>query len=300
MPAKKMHEDEVETSIELVQRLLRAQFPHWAELPLQAVPSAGTDNALYRLGNEMVVRLPRIHWAVSQAETERHWLPRLTPSLPLQLPVQLVQGTPAEGYPWNWSIYRWIEGRNYSLLDEVPNPNQAALDLAAFLRALQRIDTTDGPQASRGRPLQMRDASVREAIRALEGRVDTETATQLWAQAMQLPQWEREPVWVHGDFLPGNILFHEGRVRAVIDFSGLGVGDPACDLMIAWSLFSGESRSVFRTALGLDPATWMRGRAHALSQALIFIPYYWDTNSLGVARALCAVRETLADFKSNG
>ena len=302
MSAAKMHEGEVDTSIHLVRRLLAAQFPQWADLSLVPVKSAGTDNAIYRLGDDMSVRLPRIDWAVGQTDKEQKWLPKLAPHLPLEIPLQLEIGEPAEGYPWGWSIYKWLDGENLTL-DEIPDLTQAAVDLAEFVIALQNIDTTNGPRADvhdlRGASLTTRDAVTREAISAMDGMIETESAVGVWEAALQSPEWDRFPVWFHGDLLPGNVLFDQGRVSAVIDFGGLGVGDPACDLMIAWSLFSGESREVFRRTLGVDHATWARGRGHALSQTVIFIPYYLNTNPVGVAFARHMLDEVLADFSAS-
>ncbi len=299
MTAGQMHVDEVATDEPLVRRLLAAQFPQWSDLPITPVESAGTDNAIYRLGEDLAVRLPRIHRAVGQADKEFRWLPRLGPHLPLAVPAPLAQGNPGEGYPWHWSVYRWLEGEN-ATLDRIADPNQAAVDLAQFIIALQQIDPTGGPLAedpiSRGLPLAIRDTATRAAIVALQGMIDTAAATAVWEAALLAPEWDRAPVWFHGDLLPGNLLFEEGRLRSVIDFGGLGVGDPACDLMIAWGLFSGESRKVFRTAVGVDDATWARGRVHALSQALIFIPYYVNTNPMGVRYAQHQLDEVLADF----
>lgn len=294
----KMHANEVATSVELVRKLLAGQFPHWAHLPVTSVPSAGTDNALYRLGPEMVVRLPRIDWATGQAEKERVWLPRLAPHLPLTLPQQLAMGEPAEGYPWHWSVYRWIPGEN-ATAERLADPIQAAQDLADFIHALQRIDTAGAPLAAdhglRGRPLRTRDDQTRRAIAALEGLIDTGATTRAWDEALDAPDWTGEPVWFHGDLLPGNLLVERGRLRAVIDFSGLGVGDPACDLLCAWNLFAGASREAFRTALRVDDATWRRGKGQALCQALIFIPYYLESNPVGVRTARRAVEQILAE-----
>lgn len=291
----KMHDGEVETSAALVRRLLMRQFPRWAGLPIAAVPSAGTDHAIYRLGADLSVRLPRIDWAVGQAAKERQWLPRFAPFLPLRLPEALAQGEPDEGYPWPWAIYRWLEGENATTA-AVDQP-AAAGEMARFLTALQQIDPTGGPPAGghglRGAPLAGRDAAVRQAIAALEGTIDTAAATAVWEEALRAAEWDRAPVWFHGDLLSGNVLVRDGRLSAVIDWGGAGVGDPACDLMIAWSLFSGAGRA----ALGVDDATWARGRGQALAQAVIFIPYYVHTNPVGVASARRALSALLADYE---
>jgi aminoglycoside phosphotransferase (APT) family kinase protein len=303
MVLAKMHENEVATDESLVRRLLLAQFPRWADRPIVPVPSAGTDNALYRLGEDLVVRLPRIDWAVGQVDKEHQWMPRLAPFLPLLIPAPLEKGQPGEGYPWEWSIYQWHEGEN-TTLDQIADPVQAAVDLAEFLLALQSIDTGGGPDAIehklRGAPLVLRDRATRGAIATMDGMMDCEMATAVWETALEAPDWDRPAVWFHGDLLPGNLLFREGRLRAVIDFGGLGVGDPACDLMIAWGLFAGKSREAFRSVLAVDDAAWARGRGQALSQAAIFVPYYLDTNRAGVHHALHMIDEVLADYQANG
>ena len=302
MPPSKMHADELNITIPLVKRLLASQFPHWADLPLSPVKSAGTDNAIYRLGEELAVRLPRIHWATEQVAKEHQWLPRLAPHLPLAIPKPLALGEPGEGYPWRWSVYRWLLGENVlpeAKIDWV----ETAVALAEFVLALQQIDPADGPLAaengSRGVPLAVRDVATREGIAWLDGRIDTQTALKAWEASLKAPNWHRAPVWFHGDLLPGNVLFHQGTAHAVIDFGCLAVGDPACDLMIAWGLFTSKGREAFRAALGVDEATWLRGRGMALSQAVIFIPYYWHSNPAGVQRALWALQEVLTDFQTN-
>lgn len=299
MPTGKMHADEVDTDTSLVGRLIAAQFPQWADLPIEPVRSAGTDNALYRLGDEMVVRLPRIDWASGRLDKERKWLPRLAPFLPLAIPVPLAKGIPAEEYPWEWSVYRWLEGET-ATIERIADPSQAATDLAQFVADLQRVDPADGPppgehNSFRGVPLATRDAPTRAAIASLHGEVDVGAVTAAWEAALRAPEWQRSPVWIHGDLTSGNLLVEQGRLSGVIDFGCLGVGDPACDLMVAWTLLSGETREVFRAALSVDGAAWARGRGWALSWALIFIPYYSTTNPEGVRDARRTIAEVLAD-----
>ena len=297
MSSQQMHPNEVITDVLLVRSLLTSQFPQWANLAIQPVRSAGTDNSIFRLGNDMLVRLPRIDWALGQVDKEHEWMPRLAPHLPLSIPTPLAKGKPDEGYPYNWSVYKWLEGDNASI-DKILDPCQTATELAQFITALQLIDTTGGPLAEehnlRGVPLKNRDKITRESIANLKGMIDTNAALAVWEEALQAPEWNNKPVWFHGDLLIGNVLFVRGRLNAVIDFGGLGIGDPACDLMIAWSLFSGESRDVFRERLNVDDATWARGRGQALSQAVIFIPYYLNTNPVGVGYARRMIEEILA------
>ncbi|WP_407568986.1 aminoglycoside phosphotransferase family protein [Deinococcus altitudinis] len=310
-PPVRMHENEVDTGADLVRRLLAAQcprsqsqFPQWADLPLTPVRSAGTDNAVYRLGDALSVRLPRIGWAVDQVEKEHAWLPRLAPHLPLAVPEPVFRGEPGEGFPYPWAVHRWLEGENLNA-DTLADPEAAARDLARFVLALRHLPTPpDAPRAGRGQPLATRDEGVREAVAALGDLIDGKAALTAWERALRAPEWKDAPVWVHGDLSPGNLLFQSGRLSAVIDFGGLGVGDPACDLMPAWSLFSAGGREVFRAALAADvplavgEALWERGRGHALAQALMFIPYYLHTNPVGVRGARQVVAQVLADEKS--
>jgi len=298
-----MHPDEADTDVSLVRRLLAAQFPQWAELPVEPVCSAGTDNAIYRLGDDLAVRLPRIQWATAQVEKEHRWLPRLAPRLPLAIPVPLAKGTPADGYPWDWSVYRWLEGEN-ATIDRLADPAQAATDLAHLVAALHRIDPTGAPppgphNSFRGVPLAMRDAPTRAAIASLQDTLDGDAATAAWQAALQAPAWHGLPIWIHGDLQSGNLLAVHGRLSAVIDFGCLGVGDPACDLLVAWNLLSAETRGVFRTTLPVDDATWARGRGWALSVGLIALPYYQSTNPVLAGIARRAIDEALADYSAS-
>jgi aminoglycoside phosphotransferase (APT) family kinase protein len=300
MPAGKMHADEVDTDASLVARLLAAQFPQWSDLPIKPVPSAGTDNALYRLGDDMVVRLPRIDWAAGQVEKEQRWLPKLAPLLPHDIPTPLAKGTPGEGYAWHWSVYRWLVGED-ATNQRIADPRRLATDLAQFVSALHRIDPSDGPppgqhNSSRGVPLSMRDSATRGAIASLHGTLDTDKLTEIWEAALQTSEWREPPVWIHGDLQSGNLLMQEGILSAVIDFGCLGVGDPACDLIVAWNLLSSDIRDIFRAALQVDDATWGRGRGWALSVGLIALPYYQFTNPPLADINRRAIDEVLADY----
>ena len=297
MPAGKMHVDEVGSDALLVRRLLAAQFPQWADLSIDPVHSAGTDNALYRLGDDKVVRLPRIQVAAGQVAKEHAWLPRLAPLLTLPIPVPLAKGIPGESYPWQWSVYRWLEGES-ATVERIADPCQAAMELAQFIAALQRIDPTGGPppgahNSFRGVPLATRDTATRSAISTLRGTLDVAAATSAWDAALQASAGDDAPVWIHGDLQPGNLLVQDGHLSAVIDFGCLGVGDPACDLIVAWNLLSAESRDVFRAALEVDDATWARGGGWALSIGLIALPYYQATNPVLAGISRYAIDEVL-------
>ena len=290
-----MHPDEVATDSELVRRLLADQFPQWSDLPIEPVASYGTDHAIYRVGERLSVRLPRIGWATEQAAKEAVWLPRLARHLPLAVPVQLALGRPADGYPFEWSIYEWLPGESAS--DIAFDAEHAAADLAAFVRALRRIDTYAAharPHGARGAPLRELDSYVRKATAELGDRVDAGAVIHSWEQSLAAPEWAEAPLWVHGDLLPGNLLFRHGRLTAVIDWGSLNVGDPACDLQPAWNVFDADSRERFRAELDVDDASWLRGRGWALCQAVVALPYYWDTNPRMVEQASRALAQVLA------
>jgi aminoglycoside phosphotransferase (APT) family kinase protein len=294
-----MHVDEVDIDESLVRRLLTGQLPQWKDLPLEPVSSAGTDNALFRLADDKVVRLPRIQGVTGQVDKEHRWLPRLAPHLPLAIPIPLAKCSPSEDYPWHWSIYRWLEGEN-AAVERINDPRQAAIGLAHFVADLQRIDPEGGPPPGehnffRGVPLAMRDAETRESIDTLRGILNWDEVSEAWDEALQCPEWRDPAVWVHGDLSPGNLLIVDGTLSGVIDFGGLAVGDPACDLIVAWNLLSADTREVFRAALGADDATWARGRGWALSVALIQLPYYKETNPQVAASAQHVIHEVLAD-----
>jgi aminoglycoside phosphotransferase (APT) family kinase protein len=295
-----MHPDELDIDAGLVRRLLAAQFPEWADLPLEAVLPWGTENALYRLGADLVVRLPRRGEKSERLEKERRWLPRLAPHLPLAVPVPRAEGRPAEGYPSSWAIYSWLRGEN-ATVDPVADLRRMATDLADFLVALQGIDPAGGPAPGehnffRGCPLALRDDSTRASIASLASAVDADAVTAEWERALLVPGWGRDPVWIHGDLDARNLLVVEGRLGAVIDWGGLGVGDPACDVMVAWKVFDAETREAFRAELGVDEATWARSRGWALSQAVIALAYYTpETNPVLVAEAERWLAELLVD-----
>ena len=255
----------VEVPPDLARRLVDTQFPAWADRPLRLVDPAGSDHVIYRLGADLAVRFPRHTGAIGQAVKEFHWLPLLAPHLPLAIPAPVAVGEPAFGYPWRWAVARWLEGE-VATPQALGSSRETAVALAGFLVALRGFPPD--PAELSDRSLADRDAATRAAIAEVDGVFDGPAMTAVWEAARSAPPWGRAPVWFHGDFHTGNLLTVRGRLSAVIDFGGLGLGDPACDLTIAYSLMSPGSRSTFRAALGLDDATWARGRGWALATGL--------------------------------
>lgn len=281
----------------LVRRLVDTQFPQWAGLGLKLLNAAGSDHVIYRLGEELSVRLPRHLGAIGQARKEFQWLPRLAPHLPLAIPVPVGVGDPDFGYPWPWAVSRWLDGE-VATVDALGDSSRAAVELAQFLAALQRFSPEDIPAGNTredltDRPLSDRDRATRVAIAKVGGVFDTTAMTELWNAALSAPGWDRSPVWFHGDFHTGNLLTSDGRLSAVIDFGGLGMGDPACDLMIAFTLMSANSRAAFRDALGVDDATWMRGRGWALATGLNAYTSYAAVNPRVAAQTTRQITQAL-------
>ncbi|WP_255683057.1 aminoglycoside phosphotransferase family protein [Actinokineospora sp. PR83] len=386
-----MHPDEVPTDVHLVRALVATQFPRWAGLPVSPVTSSGTDNAMFRLGPSLVARLPRIPAAVDNVAREQRWLPHLAPHLPVAVPVPVAHGEPAHGYPFPWSVLRWLDGENPSpptatppgspltrpagpppepenpllgpgkplpdpenLFPSSKNPlphrgnpphdsgprtepgtkpavgshaesraeplgdppdfhstgghrqsgvargrlstgvdEELARGLAGFVAALRAVDPAGGPESGRGQALVTRDEPTRAALARLGGEVDVARAARVWVDCLAVGPGDAAPAWCHGDLSPGNVLVRDGRLRAVIDFGGVGVGDPTVDLVVAWNLLSPAGREVFRAELEVDDATWERGRGWALSIALIQLPYYRTSNPALAANARHTISEAL-------
>jgi aminoglycoside phosphotransferase (APT) family kinase protein len=286
-----LHAGEVPTDEALVRSLVAEQFPHLASLPVRRAPSMGTVNAIYRLGDDLCARLPRVAaWAVG-VERELEWLPKLAPRLSLRIPEPVARGRPADGYPFTWAIFRWIEGETYRD-DFADDERRAAADLARFVQELRGIDPVGAPRAGR-RPLRELDATTRRAIAASRGVIDADAAAAAWERTLAAPVWDGAPVWIHTDLLRPNLLVDHGRLCAVIDFGGAGAGDPAADVIAAWSVLGPAGRAAFRDALDVDDGTWERARGYALHQAALIIPYYAKTNPGFVALAKRTVEQVL-------
>jgi len=284
----------IEIKTDTVRRLIAAQFPAWAKLPIRPVPATGSDNAMFRLGPDLAVRLPRVDRAVVSLEKEAAWLPRLAPHLPLPVPVPVALGKAGENYPWPWAVCRWVKG-DHVAAGRITDEGAFAREVAAFTRALWGLDATDGPRPGRhnfgrGAPLVERDAATRDRIASLTSVFGAEL-TRIWEAALA-SEWTAAPVWIHGDLQGTNLLARDGRLAGVIDFGGLGVGDPACDLIVAWNLFGPAGREAYRLALPVDDATWARGRGWALSTGVIAFAYYRErlpNVAIGARRTIEAV-----------
>ena len=286
----------------LAGQLVSSQFPIWKDLPVRPVELSGWDNRTFHLGDTMLVRLPSAKEYAVQVEKEQVWLPKLAPFLSLKIPVPLAMGKAGCGYPWKWSIYSWIEGDSLASLSvalETYKLFALAGDLGKFLNELQKIESQGGPRPGlhsfyRGGDLKIYDEETRRALSLLEGKINTRSAAAIWEKALST-SWNKKPVWVHGDISAGNLLLNQDRrLSSVIDFGQLSVGDPSCDLAVAWTAFKGESREKFQETLSLDDGTWARGRAWALWKALIVASGLAKTNAAEGAKAFAIINEVCA------
>lgn len=295
-----MKEELVAIDASLVRRLIASQFPQWRELAIDPVAMSGWDNRTFHLGKDMSIRLPSAADYELQVEKEYQWLPQLALGLPLPIPTPLAMGKPECGYPWKWSIYRWLEGQTAASA-KIGDLVEFAIDLAAFLIALYRIDTTDGPPPGlhsffRGGSLSVYDNETRRSIISLKDKIDTASATEVWEEALS-SSWRHPPVWVHGDISAGNLLVCDGKLSAVIDFGQLAIGDPACDLAINWTLLHGKSREAFQKTLPLDQGTWARARGWTLWKALVVAAGLTNPNNSESKQCWRIIEDVIADHK---
>ena len=309
-----LHDDELLIDLSLVRALIDRALPEYASLPLSRLRASGSTNALFRLGDELLVRMPRQPGGTATIEKEARWLPQIGPLLPVSVPEVVAVGEPDLGYPERWSVVRWLEGEVPTVADPASHagPTRPALarGLAAVVTALRDIQVPESALADpqlrsyRGAPLQSMDDTTRgnlAACREISGLdLDFDAALRVWEEAMALPQTGSgsEPRWYHGDLMAENLLARGGHLAAVLDFGVLAVGDPTVDLIVAWEVLDPEARDVFRRAVGADEKSWLRGRAWALSLALMTFPYYWNTMPDRCASRLAVARSVLADAAS--
>jgi aminoglycoside phosphotransferase (APT) family kinase protein len=286
----------------LVKKLIKEQFPHWENENISPVEKSGWDNRTFHLGENLLVRLPSADHYISQVEKEQKWLPKLAEELALSIPKPVAQGVPSERFPRPWSVYEWIEGE--TLPQHNPeNLNSIAYDLATFLNSLDLVNTKNAPLAGkhnfyRGCSLKFYENDVLKALSILGNQVDATVILELWEKATT-HEWTQAPVWVHGDMSIGNFLVRDGKLTAIIDFGSSAVGDPACDLVIAWTLFKGKSREIFKETRKADKHTWNRGRGWALWKALIV----WsglDSNQADRDKVEVIVRDIINDYDPSG
>ncbi|WP_117208410.1 aminoglycoside phosphotransferase family protein [Allorhizocola rhizosphaerae] len=290
--------ERIPVDVEQVRRLVADQFPQWADLPVQAVSDNGWDNWTFHLGDRMLVRLPSASEYALAVGKEHRWLPVLAAHLPLPIPVPLAKGEPGAGYVFPWSIYQWLDGEPAGV-DRIADPVRFAGDLAGFLKALQKVDTADGPRPGkhnwfRGGTLRTYDGLLQQALAALAGHVDVDLAREIWTTALDA-RWDGVERWFHGDVAQGNLLLNDGQLAAVIDFGTCGVGDPACDLAIAWTLLTADGRRVFRERLSVGEATWARGCGWALWKTLVTCAYSLGDADEADANALRVLDEIFSE-----
>ena len=271
-----MHADEVDSDSSLVQRLIAGQFPEWADLPIEAVFPLGTDNANYRLGDDKLVRLPRQESKVAGLERELEWLPVIAPVVPLAIPSPLGRGEPAEGFPFPWAVFKWVDGVNVTLDEVGPDAGEALVELILAIRSL---DASNAPPGLRRGSLRDQDASVRTWAARLDARYDRAALLAAWEEVVDLPPPEGPPTWCHCDLDLRNLVFRDGQVSGALDWGWAGAGDPASDTSVAWKVLPAEHRSAFWDALGADAAEVERARGWTLMQCAGALSYYTPENN---------------------
>lgn len=282
----RMHEDEFEVTEDLVRTLLDSQFPQFRDLDLQIVEPWGTDNAVWRLGPDLVVRFPRMQWAVGQVGFEAVWLPKLAPALSVAVPEPVAVGVPQSGYPYPWAVHRWVSGQG-ATLEVIADATDFALRVADVMRELASFPIEGGPAATnRARPISEYDEATRKAIASAGELLDVDAALEIWEQALAATPHDGPLVWVHGD-LEGNCIVQDGVLHGLVDWGSACVGDPAVDIQVAWSpLFTETSRAAFLDELAVDDATIARAKGAAINQAAAALPYYFNTYPLIVERSI--------------
>ena len=287
-------------TLELACKLIKDQFPNYSHLAITEVKVQGHDNRTFRLGPDMLIRMPTAESYALKVPKEQELLPKLISHLSLPIPTPIKMGGPSKDYPYLFSIYKWLEGESAnSLTIDDESLEHIARQLAKFLNELQSIDSVEGPEPGlhnwyRGAHVNVYDAQARAQIKQLEGVIDISSALHLWEKALT-SKWEKPPVWIHGDFASGNILIQNNKLSAVIDFGGMGVGDPACDLVIAWTFLKGKAREIFVRETDLDSDTWARTRAWALWKATFELCQIENKNSAGADFQKLIIQDVLCD-----
>ncbi len=298
-------ENKLEITTQLATALIAEQFPQFSHLSISPVPHGGNDNRTFHLGSDMLIRLPSAEGYVRQVEKEQKWLPKIAPLLPLPIPVPIAMGMPSPSYPWNWSIYKWLEGESAnSLALSDTHLETIAAQLAHFLNAFHQFDAAGAPAPGlhnwwRAAHTSVYDEQTRELIEKLKSFIDVDKASKLWQRALN-SKWEKEPVWVHGDVASGNLLVKDNRLAAVIDFGCMGIGDPACDLTIAWTFFRGKSREIFKSKMPLDEETWTRARGWAMWKALYEISVLKNKSGAALAKQMQIIDAVMSESNNSG
>lgn len=299
MPPTRLHADEVDIDVAVARGLLVEQLPAYASLPLHRVPSGGTENAVFRLGDELAMRMPTNPGAVGGLLKEIQWLRVIAPHVSLAVPEVVAVGDPNDGYPFPWAIVRWLAGADV-LVGRVDSLTDLAVALGGFVAELESIGTAEVPPPRsagfvRGLPLIGRDAGFREALEQCDGMLDADRVRAVWDDALAAPDWDGPPVWLHADLIPSNLLVRDGRLAGVLDFGAMATGDPAYDVTPAWQVLDRESRTIFRAIIGADDATWRRARGLVVCSGVTSLPYYLHTNPSMVAIARRGMAEVLSD-----
>ena len=295
-----MNNKSIMPTLDLARKLIAEQFPEYASLPITDVEKQGHDNRTYRLGEHMLIRMPTAADYALKVPKEQELLPQLAKRLSINIPAPIKMGKPSANYPYPFSIYKWLPGKSINLLTLTDqDKEQLAFDLAKFLKELQAITDVEGPEPGqhnwwRGDHVTVYDKGAREQIAELAEIIDVTQALALWEQACAT-KWDKKPVWIHGDFAIGNILMDGGKLSAVIDFGGAAVGDPACDLVIAWTYLSGKAREVFISEMDMDSNTWLRARAWALWKATFELCQIADKNSSEAKTQKIIIAEAIDD-----
>lgn len=306
-----LHDNEITITTALVRQLVDEQLPNYVALPLTPLRESGSSNLLFRLGNELLLRFPRQPGGGVAINKELHWLPQISPHLPIATPEIVALGQPAANYPEHWSVVRWLEGDlpiACSPQDPAtPQRSSLAIDLADTIVALRSIDVTAAAAQDpslrwyRGRPLAEFDSATRRNIqrcRSLTGLdLDMDKASAIWDDALKVPEAHGIAAdrWYHSDLVAENLLLTNGRLSAVLDFGGLAVGDPTIDLHGAWEVLDAPARAVFRKRVRATDAQWLLGRAWALGVALGAFTYYWNTMPGRRRDRLAMARSVIAD-----